>query len=135
VSRSLQFLNGGNQLSGVSTSVATAVLKTFEEDQLDLEERIQRCLSDARQYLTIRPEMAWSRAQQAVTLLGPEGGVASITDQSVRATVYLTAAEICFRLACRRTVLPAELGSPDLFHEAHRTLLHSRRIALAAVVR
>ena len=43
-------------------------VKALEEDEIDVEERIRRCQQDARQYLEVRPEMAWSRAQQAVTL-------------------------------------------------------------------
>jgi len=134
VYQSLEFLNGPDALSGVSSSVPTAVLKTLEEDQLDIEERIQLCLSDARQYLNVKPDMAWSRAQQAVTLLGPEGAPASVSDASVRNTVNLTAGEICFRLACRDVKLAAELGSPNLFQEAYRNFVNARRIGLAGTV-
>ena len=71
VRQSIAFLNGGQVESGVSSCVPAALLKTLEEDELDLEERVQRCQADARQYLQVKPEIAWSRAQQAVTLLGP----------------------------------------------------------------
>ncbi len=135
VDQSLEFLNGEEGLGGISASVPTAILKTLEEDQLDVEERIQLCLSDARQYLSVKPDMAWSRAQQAVTLLGPEGAPASITDISVRTAAYLTAGEICFCLACRGSKLAAELGSPDLFKESYRHLINARRIGLAGSVR
>jgi len=135
VLQSLEFLNGGSEMGGISSSVPTAVLKTLEEDQLDVEERIQRCQSDARQYLSVKPDMAWSRAQQAVTLLGPPGAAASISDITVRDAAYLTAGEICFCLACRGSKLAAELGSPDLFKEAYRSLIQTRRIGLAGAVR
>jgi hypothetical protein len=135
VDQSLEFLNGGALSGAVSSCVPTAVLKTIEEDQLDVEERIQRCQSDARQYLSVRPEMAWSRALQAVTLLGPEGAPASVTDKSVRYAAHMTAAEICFCLGCRGTTLAAELGSPNLLGEAYRSAIHALRMELASVIR
>ncbi len=135
VRRSLSFLNGGTAEGGVSSCVPTAVLKTLEEDQLDAEERIQLCQSDARQYMSVRPEMAWSRAQQAVTLLGPPGSAASITDASVRNGAYLTVAEICFCLAFRNTRLAPELGRPDLFAEAAGAAVQAHRHGLAAIIR
>jgi hypothetical protein len=73
VRQSIAFLNGGDVESGVSSCVSAALLKTLEEDELDAEERVQRCQKDARQYLDVKPEIAWSRAQQAITLLGRLG--------------------------------------------------------------
>jgi hypothetical protein len=134
VDRSLEFLNGDASSGTVASCVPTAVLKTIEEDQLDVEERIQRCQSDARQYLSVRPEMAWSRALQAVTLLGPDGAPASVTDHSVRYAAYMTAAEICFCLGCRGTRLPAELGSPNLFSEAACCTIMAGRGELSLVI-
>ena len=58
VRQSIAFLNGGPVESGVSSAVPAALLKTIEEDDLDLEERVQRCQADARQYLQIKPEIA-----------------------------------------------------------------------------
>ena len=51
VRQSIAFLNGGEVESGVSSCVPAALLKTLEEDELDAEERVQRCQADARQYL------------------------------------------------------------------------------------
>ena len=44
--------------SGVSSCVPAALLKTLEEDELDPEERVQRCQADARQFLQVKPDMA-----------------------------------------------------------------------------
>ncbi len=135
VRQSVEFLNGGPHESGVSSCVPSALTKTLEEDQLDPEERIQRCQTDARQYLEVRPEMAWSRAQQAVTLLGRPGSPAAIESQSLRDSTYLTLAEICFCLGIRNASLPPELGRPDLFDESHSAAMQARRLGLAAVIR
>jgi hypothetical protein len=134
VRQSLEFLNGGRETGGIASCVPSAVLRTIEEEQLDVEERIQRCQSDARQYLRVKPEMAFSRAWQAVTLLGPKGAPASVTDPTVRNAAHLTAAEICYSLACRQTRLAAELGNPDLFTEAHRAALQTARVGLPLVI-
>ena len=134
VSTSLRFLNGDGLEGQISAAVPAAVIRTLEEEELDTEERIQRCQADARQYLEVRPEMAWSRAQQAVTLLGRPGLPAAVLDQTVRDSAYLTLAEICFLLGVRRTQLPAELGRPDLFGEAEEAAVQASRIGLAAVI-
>jgi tetratricopeptide (TPR) repeat protein len=135
VRQSVTFLNAGSIGGEISSCVPAAVLKTLEEDELDAEERVQRCQADARQYLEVKPEMAWSRAQQAVTLLGPPGSPAAVTDQAARDTAYLTLAEICFILGLRNTRLPPELGRPDLFGEAHSAAGNARRYGLAAIIR
>jgi hypothetical protein len=135
VHASAVFLNGDELEGAVSPSVPAAVLKTFEEEELDSEERVQRCQADARQYLEVKPEMAWSRAQQAVTLLGRPGTPAAVTDQTTRDAAYLTLAEICFLLGIRHTRLAAELGRPDLLEEAARAAVQARRHGLAAVIR
>jgi tetratricopeptide (TPR) repeat protein len=128
------FLNGG-YTGGVSSSVPASVLKTLEEDELDTEERVQRCQADARQYLDVKPEMAWSRAQQAVALLGRPDSPAAIQDEAVRKAAHLTLAEICFALASRHTKLAPELGRPDLFFEAVTAANHAQRHGLAAILR
>jgi tetratricopeptide (TPR) repeat protein len=115
--------------------VPAAITKTLQEEELDAEERVQRCQADARQYLEVKPEMAWSRAQQAATLLGRLDAPAAVTDVTVRDAVHLTLAEICFLLGVRHTRLPAELGNPDLFAEAAQAALQARRVGLAAVIR
>ncbi len=131
---SIRFLNGGEVESGVSSCVPAALLKTLEEDELDAEERVQRCQADARQYLEVKPEIAWSRAQQSVTLLGQAGSLAAVTDEAARVGAYLTLAEVCFTLGLRNTKLAAELGRPDLFLEAYRAAVSAHRIGLAAVM-
>ena len=101
---------------------------------LDPEERVQRCQADARQFLQVKPDMAWSRAQQAITLLGRPGSLAAITDEAARSAAYLTLAEICFILGLRNTRLAPELGRPDLFAEAHRAAVSARRFGLASII-
>lgn len=134
VRQSIAFLNGGPVESGVSSCVPAALLKALEEDELDLEERVQRCQADARQYLQVKPEIAWSRAQQAVTLLGPINSPAAVTDQAARDGAHLTLAEICFTLGLRKTRLAPELGRPDPFAEACRAATNARRFGLAAMM-
>ncbi len=133
VRQSTTFLNG-RDTGGVASCVPAALLKSFAEDDLDVEERVQRCQTDARQYLDVKPEMAWSRAQQAITLLGRPGTLSAVTDEAARRTAYLTLAEVCFVLGIRNTRLPAELGRPDLFAEAHRASVSARRYSLAALI-
>ena len=134
VAASLAFLNGDDLEGLVSSAVPAAIMKTLEEEELDTEERVQRCQADARQYLEVKPEMAWSRAQQAVALLGRPGLPAAVTDQTVRDTAYLTLAEICFLLGVRQTRLPVELGRPDLFGEGEQAAAQAHRVGLAAII-
>ena len=131
---SIAFLNGGDVESGVSSCVPAALLKTLDEDELDPEERVQRCQADARQYLQVKPEIAWSRAQQAITLLGRAGSMAAVADEAARDAAYLTLAEVCFTLGLRNTRLAAELGRPDLFVEARRAATSARRLGLASII-
>ncbi len=119
VRATLEFLRRGGA-AGVAPAVPSALLKELEEEQFSLEERVQRCQTDARQYLGVRPELAWSRANQAVALLGDPDNPNAVTDESLRRTAYETLAEICFCLGNRATHLPPELGRPDLFGEAIR---------------
>ena len=133
VRQSTTFLNG-HDASGVASCVPAALLKSLAEDDLDIEERVQRCQTDARQYLDVKPEMAWSRAQQAITLLGLPGALTAVSDEAARRTAYLTLAEVCFVLGIRNARLPAELGRPDLFAEAHRASMSARRYSLAALL-
>jgi len=133
VRQSTTFLNGRDS-GGVSSCVPAALLKSLAEDDLAAEERVQRCQTDARQYLDVKPEMAWSRAQQAITLLGRPGALTSVTDEAARRTAYLTLAEVCFVLGIRNTRLAAELGRPDLFAEAQRAATNANRTGLAALI-
>ncbi len=134
VRQSIGFLNGRDAITGVAACVPAALLTTLEEDDLDAEERVQRCRADALQYLDIKPEIAWSRAQQAVTLLGRPGSLAAVTDEAARNAAHLTLAQVCFLLGLRNARLAAELGRPDLFHEAYRAALNANRFGLAAIL-
>ncbi|MDX1983938.1 MAG: AAA family ATPase, partial [Bryobacteraceae bacterium] len=108
--------------------IPEALLASLEEEQLDLEERIRRCEADSRQFLNVRPEIAWSRAHQAVTLLGRPGTPNSISDEDVRNSVHRNLARICFSLAIAGAKLPPELGNPNLFDDA-RTALSNAGLA------
>ena len=134
VRQSIAFLNGGDRETGVASCVPAALLKTLEEDELDTEERIQRCQADARQFLEVKPEIAWSRAQQAITLLGRPGSLASVTDEAARNSAFLTLAEVCFVLGLRNALLASELGRPDLFSEAARAAVMANRMGLSALI-
>lgn len=134
VRESITFLNASEHTGGVSSCVPAAMLKSLDEEELDLEERVLRCQADARQFLQVKPEMAWSRAQQAVTLLGRPGSLAAVTDEAARDAAWLTLTEVCFTLGVRNLKLPAELGRPDLFQEANRAAGNARRYALANII-
>ncbi len=116
VNASLLFLNG--PFHNHSALTPAALLKSLQEENLGLDERVQRCQEDARQYLAIRPDLAWSRAHQAVTLLGHNDELNSIQDPLTRKTAYNTLAEVCFSLSMRKTRLSPELGNPNLLQEA-----------------
>lgn len=131
---SLRFLNRGDLEGIVASCVPAALLKTLDEEDLDIEERVQRCQADARQYLDVKPEMAWSRAQQAITLLGRFGTSSAVADETARAAAYLTLSEICFTLALRNVRLAAELGRPDLFAESKLAATAARKYGLATVI-
>jgi hypothetical protein len=135
VRTTLDFLNRDNAICPVSPTIPAALLTALEEEQLDLEERVQRCQSDARQYVSVKPELAWSRAQQAVALLGEPGSPAAVQDESVRRTARLTLSEVCFCLGFRNAHLPPELGRPDLFGEAAAAAYAAGRIGLGTVIR
>lgn len=134
VRHSLGFLNGSADQNRISSCVPEALMKALEEDDLDVQERILRCQQDARQYLSVRPEMAWSRAQQAVTLLGRPGTVGAVEDQAARDAAQLGLAEICFALGIRNARLAPELGRPDAFIEAKNAAAQARRPGLATLI-
>jgi hypothetical protein len=134
VRHSTAFLNGADDQNRIASSVPAALLKMLDEEELDVEERIQRCQSDARQFLQIKPEMAWSRAQQAVNLLGRPGSLAAVADEAARRAAFLTLAEVCSILALRNTRLAPELGRVDLFVEAQHAAVNANRHGLAAVL-
>lgn len=124
--RSLHFLNGWEREPAVSPVIPAVVLKSLEEETLPAEERVRLCEEDARNFLEVKPEMAWNRAKQAVGLLAQ-----GISDDTVARSARLTLAQISFCLAFRRVRLPAELGHPDLYGEAigNAELAGQRRLA------
>lgn len=112
-----------------------ALRTCLDEQDLELEERIQRCQKDARQFVPVKPDLAWSRAQQAVALLGDIGDDLSVTDQSARETSYLTLAEVCFQLAFRKQSLSPELGRPDLYQQASSAAHSAGKMLLGNAIR
>jgi tetratricopeptide (TPR) repeat protein len=118
----------------LSALTPAALLKSLQEENLDLDERIQRCQEDARKYLTVRPDLAWSRAHQAVALLGKTGDLNAVIDPLTRKSAYLCLAEVCFALGMRKLQLSAELGNPDLLDEAARASRHAENPALVSIL-
>jgi hypothetical protein len=118
----------------VAPAIPATVLKTLEEELLEPEERVRLCEIDARQFLEVKPEMAWARAKQAVSLIGFRHDKLAVTDETVRTSAYLTLAEVSFSLAMRGTKLAAELGHPDLFGEAMLAARLAGRPALANMI-
>lgn len=114
---------------------ADALRTSLEEEELDVEERIQRCQRDARQLLMVKPDMAWSRAHQAVALLGTPGELGAVTDENVRKTAQLTLSEVCFLLAFRKQELSPELGQPDLFVQSYTAAMRGENPSLTRAIR
>ena len=104
--------------TALSPITVEALRTCLEEEELEVEERIQRCQRDARQLVPVKPDLAWSRAQQAVALLGIPGDTLAVTDRLAREAAYMTLAEVCFQLAFRKQSLSPELGRPDLYQQA-----------------
>ena len=111
-----------------------ALLTCLEEEELETEERVQRCQKDARQLVPVKPDLAWSRAHQAVSLLGLPGDFIGVTDRAARQTAYMTLAEVCFQLAFRKISLSAELGRPDLYEQAAQAARSGGKFLLANAV-
>lgn len=133
--RSMDFLGAADPDVEVSPVIPAVVLKTLEEELLEPEERVRLCESDARQFLQVKPEMAWSRAKQAVSLLGRPGSQYAVADLTVRQSAHLTLTEISFSLAFRGVRLPPELGRPDLYHEAYQNAVGAGKLHLAKIIR
>lgn len=112
-----------------------AVEQNLGEEDLDLEERLQRCQRDARQFVAVKPDMAWSRAQQAVYMLGRHSDVITRIDESLRRDVYMTLAEVCFRLATKKARLSPQLGKLDMFRESADAASYAGVSRVAAVIR
>ena len=100
--------------------VPAVVLKSLEEETLSIEERIRLCESDARQFLSVKPDIAWSRAHQAVNLLGDPLSAGGVHDPALRRSAHLTCVEIAFCLAIRGEKLSPQLGAHDLWGSAIR---------------
>ena len=135
VRNALEFLNRGGAAGVVSQIIPAALLQALEEEALDVEERIQRCQQDARQLLTVKPDIAWSRAKQAVSLLGDPSNAAAVQDAALRQAAHLTLAEVCFALAFRRLSLSRELGNPNLFEEAAQAAVAASKQGTAIILR
>ena len=113
---------------------ADALRTCLDEEELDVEERIQRCQRDARQLVVVKPDLAWSRAHQAVALLGTPGDLGCVTDPATREAAQMTLAEVCFQLAFRKRSLSPELGRPDLNGQASEAARHAGKMRLAAAL-
>jgi len=110
---------------------AEALRTCLQEEELEIEERLQRCQRDARQLVSVKPDLAWSRAQQAVALLGTPGDLTCVTDPEARQTAYLTLSEVCFQLGFRKKSLSPELGRLDLYDQAAEAARGAGKFALA----
>jgi tetratricopeptide (TPR) repeat protein len=97
---------------------AEALRTCLEEEELDVEDRLQRCQKDARQLVSVKPDLAWSRAQQAIGLLGVPGDINSVTDAAARGATYLMLTEVSFQLGFRKKSLSPELGRLDFYQYA-----------------
>ncbi len=120
--------------STLSPITAEALRICLDEGELDLEERIQRCQKDARQLVPVKPDLAWSRAQQGVALLGDSGDALAVSDRTARETAYMTLAEVCFQLAFRKRSLSPELGRPDLYQQAAAAARSAGKLLLAGAI-
>ena len=112
-----------------------AIRASFDEEELDVEERIQRCRHDARQLIDVKPDLAWSRAHQAVSMLGHAADPMAVADRGIREEAQLTLAEVCFKLAVRGKKLSPELGHPDLYVHAGEAAFGAWKYNLASALR
>lgn len=118
----------------LSPITAEALRTCLDEEELEVEERIQRCQRDARQLVAVKPDLAWSRAQQAVALLGPPADSLAVIDSATREAACMTLAEVCFQLGFRKQSLSPELGRPDLYQQAAEAARGARKFLLASAV-
>jgi hypothetical protein len=110
---------------------AEALRTCLEEEELEVEERLQRCQRDARQLISVKPDLAWSRAQQAVALLGIPGDLTCVVDPEARQAAHLTLSEVCFQLGFRKKSLSPELGRLDLYEQAAEAARGAGKFLLA----
>jgi hypothetical protein len=127
------FLRPPGQI-GLPPITAEALRACLDEEELEVEERIQRCQADARQLVPVKPDLAWSRAHQGVSLLGLPGDLGAVTDRAARQAAHMTLAEVCFQLAFRRKSLSAELGRPDLYGQAAEAARNAGKYLLANAI-
>ncbi len=116
------------EMRGAAPISLEALRQSLEEEALDPEERIQRCQQDARQLVDVKPDLAWSRAQQAYAMAfhyyaedpfsSARPAERRLAARQLRVTAAATLAEVCFRLALRRVKLAPELGRVDLYDQA-----------------
>ncbi|SPE35786.1 conserved hypothetical protein [Candidatus Sulfopaludibacter sp. SbA6] len=114
--------------------VPAVLLKTLEEEALDPEERVRLCESDARQFLSVKPALAWSRARQGIALLGELGSKFSVADPAARVSAHMTLCQVAFALAFRKVSLPAEMGRLELYSEAARSASAAERMGLSNLI-
>lgn len=121
------FLNRAGRGTEISPVIPEVLLKTLEEEQLDREERVRLCEADARQFLDAKPDMAWTRAKQAVALAAPG-------DENEKRSAHLTLAQVAFCLAFRQAKLSPVLGQINLYKEAFDSARRAGRDSLAEAI-
>ncbi len=131
---SMAFLSAAEPDGKINPAIPDSVLKGLEEEALEPEERVRLCEADARQFLSVKPELAWTRAKQAVALLGRLGDRFAVTDETVRRSAHLTLCQVAFCLAIREVKLPPELGDPDFYEEAAAAAEAGGRRGLMSVI-
>jgi tetratricopeptide (TPR) repeat protein len=114
---------------------AEALRTCLSEEELEVEERIQRCQHDALQLISVKPDLAWSRAHQAIALLGSPGDIGAVIDPAARQLAYMTLAQVCFLLAFRKQSLSSELGCPDLYPQAVEAARYAGKVLLGHTMR
>ncbi len=114
--------------------IPEVILKSLSEEALLPEERVRLCAQDAIRYLGSKPEMAWSRARQAISLLGVPGHPNAVEDESIADAAFLAAARVDFTLAVRGIKLPDHLGKPNLWDDAVSAAECANRVPLARVI-
>jgi tetratricopeptide (TPR) repeat protein len=133
VEETSRFLRPPGQMA-LPPITAEALRACLDEEELEVEDRVQRCQADARQLVPVKPDLAWSRAHQAVSLLGFPGDLGAVTDPAARQAAHMTLAEVCFQLAFRKKSLSAELGRPDLYGQAAEAARNGGSFLLANAI-
>lgn len=131
----LDFLGNTRDLRRLVPVIPDVILKTLEEETLDIEERIRLCEADARQFLEVKPELSFSRAEQAVLLSETLPVKPPEIVHPLRRSAAHTLCQVSFTLAFRRTALAPELGRPDFYYIATQNAYVAGRRALAPAIR